>query len=268
MPARRDFLSSGLSVAGLAGLAMAATRTGAAASRHAACAPMPELVIPALPVPVLPVAGEHGVFPVRRIYCVGRNYLAHIKELNHDTREPPFFFQKARDMLVQNGAAIPYPTLTHDYEHEIELVLAMKSGGMNIPAAQALDHVYGYAVGLDMTRRDLQNRAQEKRQPWEAGKAFDNAAPCGTVVPVASIGHPGTGRIHLEVNGVTASDGQLEDMIWSPAEIIAHLSTAFEIAAGDLIYTGTPRAVGKVGPGDRLVAAIDGLPTLQVSITS
>ncbi len=260
MNARRAFLSSGLSVAGLASLALSPTRLSAATP--------PRMVIPPLPVPVLPVAGQNAVFPVRRIYCVGRNYLAHIKELNHDIREPPFFFQKARDMLVQNGSAIPYPTLTHDYEHEIELVMAMKSGGMNIPVADAPAHIYGYAVGLDMTRRDLQNQAQEKRHPWEAGKSFDNAAPCGTIVPVAQTGHMKTGRIHLEVNGTTAADGQLDDMIWSPAEIIAHLSTAFEVAAGDLIYTGTPRAVGKVGPGDSLVASIDGLPSLQISITS
>lgn len=260
MNPRRTFLSSGLRVAGLTGLAMASTRLNASA------ATAPSSVIPTLPVPALPVSGQNGVFPIRRIYCVGRNYLAHIKELNHDTREPPFFFQKARDMLVQNGSAIPYPTLTHDYEHEIELVLAMKSGGMNIPAADAINHIYGYAVGLDMTRRDLQNQAQEKRHPWEAGKSFDNAAPCGTIVPITKTGELKTGRIHLEVNGATASDGQLEDMIWSPAEIIAHLSTAFGIAAGDLIYTGTPKAVGKINPGDKLVAAIEGLPSLQISI--
>ncbi|NHO32153.1 FAA hydrolase family protein [Acetobacter sp. LMG 1636] len=235
---------------------------------QAAQAASPASVIPPLPVPALPVAGQNAIFPVRRVYCVGRNYLAHIKELNHDTREPPFFFQKARDMLVQNNAAIPYPTLTHDYEHEIELVLAMKSGGMNIPVSDAENHIYGYAVGLDMTRRDLQKQAQEKRQPWEAGKSFDNAAPCGSIVPVTKSGHLNKGRIHLELNGQTAADGNLEDMIWSPAEIIAHLSTAFEIAAGDLIYTGTPRAVGKVSPGDKLAAHIDGLPSLRISILS
>lgn len=208
------------------------------------------------------------VFPVRRIYCVGRNYLAHVEELHHDVRDPPFFFHKARDMLVQSGSVIPYPVATHDYEHEVELVLAMKSGGLNIPAAEAMNHIYGYAVGLDMTRRDQQAQAQEKRHPWEAGKSFDNSAPCSAIVPVSSSGYLQKGRIHLELNGTTVADGDLGNMIWNTAEIITRCSEMFEIAAGDLIYTGTPKSVGKVNPGDRLSAHIEGLAALEISVSA
>ncbi|MFC0409969.1 fumarylacetoacetate hydrolase family protein [Roseomonas elaeocarpi] len=269
---RRNFLAGSAGAMGLgalgAGTLGIALTTGPAVAQQATRSPAatpPQLVLPALPVPTLQVNGQEAEFPVRRIYCVGRNYLAHVEELNHDTREAPFFFQKARDMLVRTGGEVAYPSRTEDYEHEVELVLAMKSGGMNITPEEAMGHVYGYAVGLDMTRRDLQNRAQEKRQPWEAGKSFDQSAPCGPITPMGAAPMRDA-RIHLAVNGRTVTDGNIKDMIWNPAEIVAQLSTLFAIAAGDLIYTGTPAGVGKVGPGDTLLAQVDGLSDLEVRI--
>ncbi len=223
-------------------------------------------VFPA-PDPVfLPIHGSSRLYPVRRIYCVGRNYLAHIRELGNDEREPPFFFAKHRDMIVQNGESCAYPALTKDYQHEIELVVAMKSGGMDIPVAGALDHVYGYAVGLDMTRRDLQNRMKEKKLPWEIGKSFEDSAPCGAIYPVDQVGHPAKGRIHLTVNGATKQDSDLAQMIWSVPEIIHHLSTQAEIKAGDLIFTGTPEGVAALQRGDRMTARIDSLGELSVTV--
>jgi fumarylpyruvate hydrolase len=225
-----------------------------------------ELVIPALPITSLPVTGIKARFPVRRIYCVGRNYLAHIRELGHDEREPPFFFAKASDMLVESGTTIAYPPLTHNYHHEIELVVAMKSGGLNLTVDAALDHVYGYAVGLDMTRRDLQQAAAKKGQPWEVGKSFDQAAPCSAIFPVARIGHPNTGKIQLTVNGAERQNADLKMMIWSVQEIIYHLSQQVSLAAGDLIYTGTPDGVGPVVSGDKMIGHIDGLGELSITI--
>jgi len=225
-----------------------------------------ELVIPALPVTSLPVSGIDGRFPVRRIYCVGRNYLAHIRELGHDEREPPFFFAKASDMLVQNGATISYPPLTHNYHHEIELVVAMKSGGLNLSADDALNHIYGYAVGLDMTRRDLQQAAAAKGQPWEIGKSFDQAAPCSAISPVSKVGHLKKGTIQLTVNGTERQNADLKMMIWGVQEIICHLSQQVSLAAGDLIYTGTPDGVGPVVSGDRMVGHIEGLGELSITI--
>ena len=223
-------------------------------------------VFPA-PEPVfLPINGSSQLYPVRRIYCVGRNYLAHIRELGNDEREPPFFFSKHRDMIVQNGENCAYPALTKDYQHEIELVVAMKSGGMDIPVARALDRVYGYAVGLDMTRRDLQNRMKEKKLPWEIGKSFEDSAPCGAIYPVAQVGHPAKGRIHLTVNGATKQDSDLAQMIWNVSEIIHHLSIQAEIKAGDLIFTGTPEGVAALQCGDRMVARIDTLGELSVTV--
>jgi fumarylpyruvate hydrolase len=225
------------------------------------------LVIPALPVTSLPVSGMDRRFPVRRIYCVGRNYLAHIRELGHDEREPPFFFAKASDMLVHNGTTISYPPLTHNYHHEIELVVAMKSGGLNLSVDAALNHIYGYAVGLDMTRRDLQQAAAKKGQPWEIGKAFDHAAPCSEIFPAARVGHLNKGKIQLTVNGAERQSADLKMMIWSVPEIIYHLSQQASLAAGDLIYTGTPDGVGPVVSGDKMIGHIDGLGELSITIS-
>jgi fumarylpyruvate hydrolase len=226
-----------------------------------------DLVVPALPVTSLPVAGTDGRFPVRRIYCVGRNYLAHIRELGHDEREAPFFFAKANDMIVQNGAAIPYPSLTQNYHHEIELVVAMKSGGTDIPVDDALGHVYGYAVGLDMTRRDLQQAAAKKGQPWEIGKSFDQAAPCSAIFPASKVGHLNKGKIQLTVNCDKRQDSDLSKMLWNVQEIINHLSQQVGLAAGDLIYTGTPDGVGPVVRGDKMVGHIDALGDLSITIS-
>ena len=170
-------------------------------------------VIPAPPQPALPVVGESKSFPVRRIWCVGRNYLEHIREMGNDERDPPFFFAKHADMLAPDGATIPYPPLTKDLHHEVELVVAMKSGGLNIPTEKALDHVYGYAVGIDLTRRDLQLAARKKERPWEVGKSFDHSAPCSALEPASRIGHPAKGKIWLSVNGTERQKGDLTELM-------------------------------------------------------
>jgi fumarylpyruvate hydrolase len=249
---KRDFLVGGAVMS--AGIA-----AGSGPAEAQSVFPVPETIL-------LPIHGSSQHYPVRRIYCVGRNYLAHIRELGNDEREPPFFFAKHRDMIVQNGKSCAYPALTKDYQHEVELVVAMKSGGMNIPVDRALDHVYGYAVGLDMTRRDQQNRMKEKKLPWEIGKSFEDSAPCGSIYPVAQVGHPAKGRIHLTVNGTTKQDSDLDKMIWNVAEIIHHLSTQAEIKAGDLIFTGTPEGVAPLQRGDRMTARIDTLGELSVTV--
>jgi 2-keto-4-pentenoate hydratase/2-oxohepta-3-ene-1,7-dioic acid hydratase in catechol pathway len=219
----------------------------------------------------LPIAGSTGVFPVRRIYCIGRNYAAHAREMGSDpTREPPFFFQKPTDAVqfVAPGSVgnHPYPSLTKNYHYELELVAALKSGGTNIPIDQALQHVYGYAIGLDMTRRDLQRGMGDQKKPWEIGKSFDMSAPIGPIHPVAMTQHFTKGRIELKVNGVVKQEADLSYMIWSVAEQIAQLSQAFELKAGDIIYSGTPENVGPVVKGDLLLGRIDGLPELSVRI--
>ncbi|MGJ4920574.1 fumarylacetoacetate hydrolase family protein [Bradyrhizobium oligotrophicum] len=223
-------------------------------------------VIPALPQPSLPVVGEAGVFPVRRIWCVGRNYLEHIREMGNDERDPPFFFAKHADMLAPEGAVIPYPPLTQDMHHEVELVVALKSGGLNIPTDKALDHVYGYAVGIDLTRRDLQLASRKMQRPWEVGKSFDHSAPCSAVVPAAKIGHPSKGKIWLSVNGTERQTGDLSELIWNVPEIIWKLSQQVELAAGDIIMTGTPAGVAAVVAGDKIECGVDGVGTLKVSI--
>jgi fumarylpyruvate hydrolase len=223
-------------------------------------------VIPALPQPSIPVAGTGKAFPVRRIWCVGRNYLEHIREMGNDERQPPFFFAKHADMIAPDGATIPYPSLTKDFQHEVELVVALKSGGANIDPAKALDHVYGYGVGIDLTRRDLQMASRKKEQPWEIGKSFDQSAPCGALRPAAEIGHPARGRIWLTVNGSEKQKGDLSEMIWNVAEIIAKLSLQVALGAGDIIMTGTPAGVAALQPGDRIEAGIDGIGTLKVAI--
>lgn len=223
-------------------------------------------VIAALPHPTLAVQGDSRRFPVRRIWCVGRNYLEHIRELGNDERQPPFFFAKHADMIAPDGATIPYPTLTKDMQHEVELVVALQSGGLNISADKALDHVWGYAVGVDLTRRDMQMASRKKEQPWEIGKSFDQSAPCGALRPAAEIGHPTTGRIWLSVNGAERQTGDLSQMIWNVPEIIAKLSQQVELGAGDIIMTGTPAGVAALSPGDTIACGVDGIGTLQVTI--
>src|SRR3974390_1563781 len=226
----------------------------------------PSFVIPAPSQAALPVAGDSKSFPVRRIWCVGRNYLEHIREMGNDERDPPFFFAKHADMLAPDGAATPSPPLTKDMHHEVELIVAMKSGGSNIPADKALDHVYGYAVGIDLTRRDLQQAARKKERPWEIGKSFDHSAPCSAMQPASRIGHPSKGRIWLSVNGTERQKGDLSELIWSVPEIIWKLSQQVELAAGDIIMTGTPAGVAALQPGDKIECGGDGGGTLKVSI--
>lgn len=219
----------------------------------------------------IPIVGSSQVFPVRRIYCIGRNYAAHAREMGSDpTREPPFFFQKPTD-AVQNVAPgttadHPYPPLTKNYHYEFELVAALKSGGRNIPVERALECVYGYAVGLDMTRRDLQRAMGDQKKPWEIGKSFDRSAPVGPIHPVASVGHFTKGAISLKVNGVVKQNADLNQMIWSVAEQIAQLSQANELFAGDIIFSGTPENVGPVVVGDVMEGSIAGLPLLNVKV--
>jgi fumarylpyruvate hydrolase len=225
-----------------------------------------QFVIPQPPQPAIAVAGEGGFFPVRRIWCVGRNYLDHVREMGNDERAPPFFFAKHADMIEADGAVIPYPPLTGDLHHEVELVVAMKSGTLRIPAGKALEHIYGYAVGIDLTRRDLQNAARKKEQPWEIAKSFDHSAPCGALQPAARIGHPSKGRIWLSVNGRERQSGDLAQMIWNVPEIIAQLSQQVALDAGDIIMTGTPAGVSSLAPGDRIECGCDGVGSLKVTI--
>jgi fumarylpyruvate hydrolase len=216
--------------------------------------------------PVVPVAESNKVFPVGRIYCVGRNYAEHAREMGHDPdREPPFFFMKAADAIVQNGATIPYPQVTKDLHHEIEMVVAIGKGGADIPVEKALEHIFGYGVGLDMTRRDLQGEAKKMGRPWEMGKAFDNSAPCTALKPVAMVGHPAKGAIWLKVNGAVKQKGDLAEMIWNVPEMIAYLSRLITLRAGDLIYSGTPAGVGPVRRGDKLEGHVDGVGDLTVT---
>ncbi|MBO0905580.1 fumarylacetoacetate hydrolase family protein [Jiella sonneratiae] len=217
-------------------------------------------------IPTLPIRGTSDAFPVRRIYCVGRNYADHAVEMGHDPdKEPPFFFQKNPDNLVLTGE-FPYPSATEDVHHEIELVVALAKGGTDIAAEAALDHVFGYAVGLDMTRRDLQAGAKKLGRPWEIAKAFEKSAPITEIVPASAIGHPSAGAITLSVNGEMRQSGDLAQMIWKTGEVIAHLSGLFELAPGDLIMTGTPAGVGAVHRGDRLVGEIAGVGRLEVRV--
>lgn len=219
-----------------------------------------------LPMATLPVAGTDSLYPVHRIYCVGRNYADHAIEMGHDpNREPPFFFQKNPDNLVLDGR-FPYPPATKDVHHEIELVVALKSGGRDIPLESALDHVFGYAVGLDMTRRDLQGEAKKMGRPWEVGKAFEHSAPCGPIVPAAKIGHPAKGAVWLKVNGTLRQNGDLDQLIWKIPETISYLSGLFELKAGDLIMTGTPAGVAAVTKGDHLHGGVDGVGEIEVRV--
>ena len=224
------------------------------------------LVLPAPPLTLLPVTGSQAFFAVRRIYCVGRNYLSHVRELNNNENEPPFFFQKQREMIVPPGGHVRYPALTTDFQHELELVVALQSGGSLIAAAEALGHVYGYAVGLDMTRRDRQNDMKRLQKPWEVAKSFEDSAPCGAITPASQCGHLGAAALQLSVNGQRRQASTLDQLIWPVPQLIAALSEQVELAAGDLIYTGTPAGVGPVQRGDVLLAQVDGLAPLTVTV--
>jgi fumarylpyruvate hydrolase len=231
-------------------------------------ADMTRFVIPAPPVIALPVVGEAGLFPVRRVYCVGRNYAEHAREMGHDPdREEPFFFTKPADALATDGR-FPYPPATKDVHHEIELVVALGKGGRDIPVGKALDCVWGYAVGLDMTRRDLQAVAKKAGRPWEVAKAFDASAPISPLVAASKAGHLTSGAIWLNVNGERRQTGDLGQLIWKIDETIGYLSGLFELAPGDLIFTGTPAGVAAVQPGDRLHGHVDGVGDLMVEVTS
>ncbi len=214
----------------------------------------------------LPVRASAARFPVHRVYCVGRNYAAHAVEMGHDPdREPPFFFQKNPDCLASDGR-FPYPPRSSDVHHEIELVVALGAGGSDIAPGEALGLVWGYAVGLDMTRRDLQGEAKRMGRPWEIGKAFEGSAPCSEVVPASACGHPERGAIWLDVNGERRQEGDLAQLIWKVPETIAYLSGLFTLAPGDLIFTGTPAGVGPVARGDRLHGAVEGVAELRVEV--
>ena len=227
-------------------------------------------LFPPTPTVSVPVLGQTSRFPVHRIYCVGRNYEEHAKDMGFTGREPPFFFLKPADSLVvveagQTGS-MPYPSLTQNLHHEIELVVAIGKGGRNIRAADAAEHIYGYAVGLDMTRRDLQNEMKKQGRPWCIGKAFDHSAPIGPITPLAQAGDVNTAEISLQVNGADRQRSNVSKLIWNIAETIEHLSAGWELQPGDLIYTGTPEGVAAVVQGDTLVGEVAGLGQLKVQI--
>jgi len=219
------------------------------------------------PIPSLAIAGSSDQFPLRRVFCVGRNYAAHAREMGSDPdREPPFFFTKPADAVVPAAGTVPYPPATHDLQHEVELVVALGKGGANIAPQDALALVWGYGVGLDLTRRDLQAVAKEQGRPWDMAKGFDASAPCSPLHPVAQTGHPTAARIWLEVNGVIKQEGNLNEMIWPVADVISHLSRLVALAPGDLIYTGTPSGVGRLSPGDKVRGGVQGLDEFSLQI--
>lgn len=226
-------------------------------------------VLPPPEVATLPVEGRDERFPVRRIYCVGRNYLAHVREMNEgaDERDPPFFFQKPRDSIVYDGGESPYPSLTKSLHHEVELVVAIAKGGAFIPKDEAFEHVFGYGVGVDLTRRDLQTVAKDKGWPWEMGKSFDHSAPLGALAPASKVGHDETRKIRLSVNGKERQSSTVAHMTWSVAEIVSKLSEHYRLEPGDIIMTGTPEGVGAVNIGDVIEAEVEGLPKLTFKIT-
>ncbi len=222
-------------------------------------------VFPPTPITALPIVGLDTLFPVRRVYCVGRNYADHAREMGSDPhREAPFFFSKPTDAVVPGGGDLPFPSLTRNYHFEVEMVVAIGKGGSDIPVSQALEHVFGYAVGLDMTRRDLQLAMKEQGKPWDTGKGADFSAPVSAVNPVERIGHPHSGFIRLGLNSEIKQNGDLSNMSLSVAEVIANLSLFFALAPGDLIFTGTPAGVGKVERGDEVFAEVAGVGELRV----
>jgi 2-keto-4-pentenoate hydratase/2-oxohepta-3-ene-1,7-dioic acid hydratase in catechol pathway len=258
---RREWLKTAAALAAGGAVAPAGVSSAQAESR----------VLFVVPQTVIPIAGTSDLFPVRRIYCIGRNYAAHSREMGSDpTREPPFFFQKPTDavQLAPPGVTIdhPYPTLTRNYHYEVELVAALAKGGRDIPVERALDLVLGYTVGLDMTRRDLQRAMGDEKKPWEIGKSFDHSAVLGPLQPAIATGHLTQGAIWLNVNGQTKQSANLNQMIWNVAEQVSNLSKAFDLQPGDLIYSGTPENVGPVVKGDIMDAHIDGLPDLRVKV--
>ncbi len=227
---------------------------------------MSEFVITPPKQAAIPVKGSDALFPVRRIYCIGRNYAAHAIEMGHDPdREPPFFFQKNPDNVISTGT-FAYPPKTSEVHYEMEMVVVLKSGGVNIAIEDALDHVYGYGLGLDMTRRDLQGEMKKMGRPWEIGKAFEESAPVGPIVPAAEIGHPDSGAIELKVNGEVRQKGDLNQMIWKVAEQISYLSDYYELAAGDLIMSGTPAGVGPINKGDVMECYVEGVGEMVVTV--
>jgi fumarylpyruvate hydrolase len=215
--------------------------------------------------PALPIQGSDKLFPIHRVYCVGRNYAEHTKEMGGDTKDPPFFFQKNPDNVRSDGT-FPYPSETKNVHFEIELVVGLKSGGVNIKPADAMAHVFGYAVGIDMTRRDLQDVAKKLARPWEVAKAFEHSAPCTALVPAQHVESSSKGAIWLEVNGARKQTGDLSQMIWDIPNQIAFLSTLFELKAGDLIFTGTPAGVGAIQKGDKIKGHVDGVGDLEVAV--
>jgi fumarylpyruvate hydrolase len=228
-----------------------------------------ETVFEPMPCPSLAIAGIKARFPVRRIFCAGRNYADHVKEMGNDPKaERPVFFSKPADAIVEDGAAIAYPMDTADLHHEVELVLALASGGTEISRDAALDCIWGYAVGVDLTRRDRQGEAKKAGAPWDAAKGFDNSAPIGALTPVEICGHSSAGRIWLSVNGAVKQDADLSTMIWNAAEIIAFLSRSWELKRGDVIFTGTPAGVGPLKPCDQVACGVEGLETLRFSIAA
>ncbi|MFS7308294.1 fumarylacetoacetate hydrolase family protein [Rahnella inusitata] len=228
---------------------------------------MTEFVIAVPNTPSLAVEGQSARFPLRRVYCVGRNYSEHAREMGHDPdREPPFFFSKPADAVVPASGSVPYPTLTEDLHYEVELVVAIAQGGKNIAVADALSHVWGYTVGVDLTRRDLQAQAKKMGRPWDFAKGFDASAPASPLLPVSQTGHPATGKIWLDVNGEQRQRGDLSDQIWQVADVISYLSQAVELQPGDLIYTGTPAGVGAVQRGDVITGGIEGLSDFSFTL--
>jgi fumarylpyruvate hydrolase len=224
-------------------------------------------VVPPIETPSVPVAGGDDRFPVRRIFCVGRNYVDHVKEMGGDPeRNPPFFFSKPADAIVPTGATVRYPTLTQELHYEIELVVAVGKAAFQITPEQANDHIYGYAVGIDLTRRDLQMDALKKGLPWDFGKSFDASAPCAPIHPIAQTGVMNDARIYLKVNGETRQDANITDLIWSVPELLSTLSHGIALRPGDLIYTGTPAGVSAIHPGDHLVGGIAGLGEIELTI--
>lgn len=220
-----------------------------------------------VPAPSVAIAGGDEQFPVHRIYCVGQNYAAHAREMGvNPDRNPPVFFMKPADSIVASGSSVRYPPRTRNLHHEIELVVAIGVGGENISVGAAPDHVYGYAVGIDLTRRDLQAAAKDRGAPWDTAKSFEGAAPISPIHTAEDVGHPRSGRIWLSVNGDVRQDADLGDLIWSVPEAIADLSTYFTLAPGDLLFTGTPAGVGPVLPGDRLKGGVDGIDTISITI--
>lgn len=228
---------------------------------------MTNFVIPPAPASSLPVAGSSARFPIRRVFCVGRNYAAHAREMGQDPeREPPFFFSKPADAVVEATGVIPYPTLTSNLHHEVEMVVALKGGGSNVYPEDALDLVWGYGVGVDLTRRDIQDVAKKLSRPWDWAKGFDASAPCSPLYPADAVGHPTQGRIWLQVNGMPKQTGDLTELIWSVPEVISHISRAVALRPGDLIFSGTPAGVGALQPGDVVAGGVQGVADFTFTV--